>query len=189
MRRPLVAAIFACGLCLLTAGRSEAGRGFVTVGVGIGGPAYYRPYWYDPYYYGYYYPYPAYVAPPLVAQPVSTYVPVVPPPAPADASTQQAISNYLAALRSPDERVRLDSVTQLGRMHAIQTIDPLAATLAGDLSPRVREATARALGLIGTTQAAPALQRAVQMDCDPSVRQSAQFALDAVQPPAVQPSR
>jgi hypothetical protein len=165
------------------AGRSEAGRGFVTVGVGIGGPVYYPPYWYNPYYYGYYYTYPAYVAPPLVAQPVSTYVPVAPPvAAPADPSTLQAISNYLAALRSPDERVRLESVTQLGRMRAGEAIDPLAATLAGDLSPRVREAAARALGLIGTTQAAPALQRAVQMDCDPSVRQSAQFALDAVQP-------
>jgi hypothetical protein len=154
----------------------------VTVGVGIGAPVYYRPYWYDPYYYGYYYPYPAYIAPPLVAQPVSTYVPVAPPAAPADGSTQQAIANYLAALRSPDERVRQDSVTQLGRMRASQAIDPLAATLAGDLSPRVREAAARALGLIGTTQAAPALQRAAQMDCDGSVRQSAQFALDAIQP-------
>jgi len=179
MRRLLVAGIVACGLLSLTAERSEAGRGFVT-----GGPVYYRPYGYDPYYYGYYYPYPAYVAPPVVAQPVSTYVPVAPPAVSlADPNTQQAISNYLAALRSPDERVRLESVTQLGRMRAREAIDPLAATLAGDLSPRVREAAARALGLIGTTQAEPALHRAVQMDCDPSVRQSAQFALDAVQPP------
>jgi hypothetical protein len=185
MRRVLLAGIAACACWSSTAGRSEAGRGFVTVGVGIGGPVYYRPYWYGPgpYYYGYYYPYPAYAAP-VGAQPVSTYVPVTPPvAAPADPNTQQAVANYLAALRSPDERVRLDSVTQLGRMRAREAIDPLAATLAGDLSPRVREAAARALGLIGTTQAAPALQRAVQMDCDPSVRQSAQFSLDAVQPP------
>jgi HEAT repeat protein len=150
----------------------------VTVGVGIGAPLY-SPYHYDPYYYGYYYPYPAYVAPPLIAQPVSTYVPVA---APADPTAQQVISTYLAALRSPDERVRLDSVTQLGRMRVRDAIDPLAATLAGDLSPRVREAAARSLGIIGTTQAAPALQRAAQMDCDNSVRQSAQFALDAIQP-------
>src|SRR5262249_17392608 len=152
-------------------------------GVGLGGPVFYRPYWYDPYYYGYYYPYPTYVAPPLVAQPVSTYVPVAPPAAaPADPNAQQAIANYLAPLRTPDGRVRLEGGPQLGRMRAREAIDPLAATLAGDLSPRVREAAARALGLIGTTQAAPALQRAVQMDCDPSVRQSAQFSLDAIQP-------
>jgi hypothetical protein len=182
MRRLFVAAILACGLCSLTPVRAEAGRGFVTVGVGLGGPAYYPPYWYEPYYYGYYYPYAAYISPPVVAQPVSTYVPVAPPPPATDASTQQAISNSLAALRSPEERVRLDSVTQLGRMRAREAIDPLAATLAGDLSPRVREAAARALGLIGTTQAAPALYRAVQMDCDPSVRQGARFALDAIQP-------
>jgi HEAT repeats len=182
MRRLLVAGIVACACCALMAERSLAGRGFVTVGIGLGGPIYYRPYdYYDPYY-GYYYPYPAYSAPPLLAQPVSTYVPVVPPAAPADANSQQAISNYLAALRSPDELVRLNSVTQLGRMRVPDAIDPLAATLAGDLSPRVREAAARAIGLIGTTQAAPALQRAAQMDCDSSVRQSAQFALDAVQP-------
>ncbi len=182
MKRLLVAGVAACALMSLTAGRSLAGRGFVTLGVGIGGPMYYRPYWYNPYYYGYYYPYPAYVAPSLGAQPVSTYVPVAPPAVPTDAGTQQAIANDLAALRSPEERVRLDSVMQLGRMRARDAIDPLAATLAGDLSPRVREAAARALGLIGTTQAAPALQRAAQMDCDPSVRQSAQFALDAIQP-------
>jgi HEAT repeat protein len=69
---------------------------------------------------------------------------------------------------------------QLGRLRAAEAIDPLAATLAGDSNPRVREAAARALGLIGSQKALPALQQAAQTDSDPTVRHSAEFSIDVI---------
>jgi hypothetical protein len=189
---------------------AQAG-GFWSVGVNIGGPAYYRPY---PYYYrpyGYYRPYSAvYVGlPPVVveAAPVVQAVPVVqpvyatpaapttvapapalaPPPTPATVRAASAqpgqadINHHLQMLADADEHVRSESVMQLGRLKATQAVDPLAATLAGDRSATVREAAARALGLIGSPSALPALQRAAQVDSDRDVRRSAQFALEVIQ--------
>lgn len=174
----------------------QAGWG---IGVRIGGPVYYRAY--DPYYYPYY-PYrPVYVAPPPVVvesppvvvqsapvvQPANPVTPApLPPPAVLQSSqiqnpVQPDISRYLQQLRDPDERVRADSVLQLGRLRAISAVDPVAATLAGDSSPMVREAAARSLGLIGSPKALPALQRAALADPDRDVRHSAQFAADIVQ--------
>jgi len=72
-------------------------------------------------------------------------------------------------------------VMQLGRLRALAGIDPLAATLAGDRSPLVREAAARGLGLIGSPKALPALQHAAMADPDRDVRHSAQFAAEVVQ--------
>ena len=62
-----------------------------------------------------------------------------------------------------------------------RAIDPLAATLSGDVSPTVRESAARGLGLIASPSALPALQRAAQADGDRDVRRSAQFAADVIQ--------
>jgi len=45
----------------------------------------------------------------------------------------------------------------------------------------VRESAARALGLIASPSALPALQRAAQVDADRDVRRSAQFAVDVIQ--------
>jgi HEAT repeat protein len=45
----------------------------------------------------------------------------------------------------------------------------------------VREAAARALGLIGSARALPALQHAAQADNDRDVRNSARFAVDVIQ--------
>jgi HEAT repeat protein len=84
-------------------------------------------------------------------------------------------------LADADERVRSESVMQLGRLKAQQAVDPLAATLAGDRSATVREAAARALGLIGSPTSLPALQRAAQVDNDRDVRRSAQFSLEVIQ--------
>jgi HEAT repeat protein len=70
---------------------------------------------------------------------------------------------------------------QLGRLRAQRAIDPLAATLAGDKSAAVRDAAARALGLIGSPKALPALRRAAQLDADKDVRRSAQFSVEVVQ--------
>jgi HEAT repeat protein len=95
--------------------------------------------------------------------------------------SQAGIDQYMRQLRDPDEQVRADTVVQLGHLKALASVDPLAATLAGDRSPMVREAAARALGLIGSPKALPALQRAASADPDRDVRHSAQFAIDIVQ--------
>jgi HEAT repeat protein len=93
---------------------------------------------------------------------------------------QNSIDHHVQLLSNPDERVRLDSVAQLGRLKAYRAVDPLAATLAGDRSPAVREGAARALGLIGSPKALPALQQAAQADSDHDVRHSAQFAAEVI---------
>src|SRR4029077_13487238 len=91
------------------------------------------------------------------------------------------VDGYLAALTNPTEQVRLDSVGQLGRMKAVRAVDPLAATLAGDQSPAVREAAARALGIIGAKSALPALNRAAQLDSNHDVRLTAKYAMEIIQ--------
>jgi hypothetical protein len=180
----------------------------VAIGIGIGapvGPYYYRP-WYPYYYYDPVYVAPA----PIYVQPAPVVVTAPPPaPAPscsapacanADLAPPQpygaarpatyepppvvtvaaTADTHLANLRSPDENVRRNSVLELGRMRAQQALDPLAATLAGDPSPVVREAAARALGLISSPRALPVLMHAAQADADRDVRHSAQFAVDVV---------
>lgn len=164
------------------------------VGIHVGAPFYFHP-WYPSCTY-YYQPYPVYVAPaPVVVQaapvvqPVPAFQTAPPPSAPAVrqayaaqvVDAQAEISRNLSLLSDPSENTRAESVLQLGRLRAEQAVDPLAATLAGDRSPLVREAAARALGLIGSPRALPALQRAAQADADRDVRHSSQFALDVIQ--------
>jgi hypothetical protein len=171
---------------------AHAGRFGLAVGINLGGPCCYRPY----YPYGYCYPaYPVYVAPaPVVVQQAPAAQPAqlqaaspnlrpVPETAQASASSgqQNEVRRNLQLLGAADERVRADSVMQLGRLRAPEAVDPLAATLAGDRSPEVREAAARALGLIGSSKGLPALQRAAQIDSDRDVRHSAQFAMEVIQ--------
>jgi HEAT repeat protein len=69
----------------------------------------------------------------------------------------------------------------LGRLKAERAVDPLAATLAGDRSPAVRDAAARALGLVGSPRGLTALKYAAQADSDRDVRHSAQFAVEIIQ--------
>jgi HEAT repeat protein len=94
---------------------------------------------------------------------------------------QASVDRHVQMLRSPEENVRLEGVTQLGRLQDQRALDPLAATLAGDASATVREAAARALALIGSPRALPALRQAAQNDRDHDVRHSAQFAMDVLQ--------
>jgi hypothetical protein len=169
-------------------------------------PYYYRPYYYAPYYYA---PPPVVVAQPAPvtvvqpapvtvvqpSQPAATALQPVPvtqstsasspePPlvraASAD-SRQTAVSGWLQRLSHSDDAVRSEAAIELGRMKARRAVDPLAATLAGDRSPAVREAAARALGLIGSPQALTALQHAALADNDNNVRHIAQFAADVIQ--------
>ncbi len=187
----------AVAVLLLASGGAQLPAGW-GVGVRIGGPVYYRPW--APYYYPYY-PYRAvYVEPPpiilesapVIVQPapvVQAVHPVPPSPLPPPAILRSSqiqnaapeIDRSIQQLRDPDERVRSDSVLQLGRLKAISAVDSVAATLAGDRSPMVREAAARALGLMGSPKALPALLHAASADEDRDVRHSAQFAVDIIQ--------
>jgi HEAT repeat protein len=92
------------------------------------------------------------------------------------------IDNNMRLLSDPDQRIRAEAVIQLGRLKAYQAIDAVAATLASDTSPTVREAAARALGLIGSAKAFPVLRQAALTDADNEVRRSAQFAAEVVKP-------
>jgi HEAT repeat protein len=100
---------------------------------------------------------------------------------PAAALDNSGAAEQLRLLSNPDERVRSDAALRLGRLQVEQAVDPLAATLAGDRSPVVRDAAARALGLIGSPRALTALTHAAQVDSDRDVRRSAQFAVDVIQ--------
>lgn len=202
---------------------SQAG---VYVGVGFGGPGYYRPY-YRPYYRGwgyggYYRPYgfgvvvapppvvvgappvvvqqPAVVQQPVVVQP--TYTPPstsvqapapLPMPTPTTTSSAAApdlmptgavggadIDTAVQQLRNGDENTRADAAVRLGRFRAEQAVGPLVKALNSDSSPKVREAAARGLGLIGSSSALSALQYAAQADDDREVRHSAGFAYEAI---------
>ena len=57
---------------------------------------------------------------------------------------------------------------------------PLARCLKEDDNPQVRDAAARALGLIGSPTSLDALQRAAGTDADRDVRRSASFAAEVI---------
>jgi hypothetical protein len=172
------------------AGMARAGHVGWAIGINLGAPWCYRP-WYPCYYaYGYYPSYPVYVPPPVVlqpapvVQPVQVAQPVYAPPARGTAPTTVPaveLERNLQMLRSADDNARIEAVLALGRMHATQALDAVAATLAGDRSPAVREAAARALGIMGAPPALPSLQHAAQLDSDRDVRHSAQFAIEVIQ--------
>ena len=74
----------------------------------------------------------------------------------------------------------LDAAMELGRMRADRAVEPLCTLVSTDRSPLVREAAARALGLIGSQRALNALQQAAQADNDRDVRRSAQFSAEVI---------
>jgi hypothetical protein len=184
-------------------------RAGIAVGIGFGGPCY-RPYygygWYRPYGFGVYLapppvvvaPAPVYQVAPVV-QPVYVSSPPPPPPTTAAAPPPTAVAAsapepeltppprlagnagaYLRDLSNPDERVRAEASLQLGRMKAHGAVEPLTQLLGQDRSPAVRDAAARALGLIGAPAALTALQHAAGADDDRDVRRSASFAADVI---------
>jgi hypothetical protein len=96
--------------------------------------------------------------------------------APADAAIDQA----LQLLSSPRERDRMEAAIMLGRNKIAKAVDPLQRTLANDSSARVREAAARALGLLGDHTSLRALDTSAQVDDDKDVRHSARFAAESI---------
>jgi len=184
-------------------------RGIIRLGFNFGIPIYPGP-WCGPAYYPYYRPYPVYVAPapvyyappPVVYQaaPAPVYQPVYQPvpvvraqsssasgyaveqaPPPQTVEPRLASNNRdVQQLFSQDDFTRADTAIELGRAKSQQAIDPLCTLLTTDRSPQVRDAAARALGLIGNARALSALQNAAQADGDRDVRRSAQFAAEVI---------
>jgi HEAT repeats len=179
--------------------RARAGGVGWSIGINLGYPGYYRPWygcanWYYPPPLVVAVPPPVYVAPPVsVVQPVYPAAPPaaaqpapqpsadLPPPRPLEESQLPNADRYIRDLTNPDERLRLEAALQLGRSRSVRAVDPLAATLAGDASSGVREAAAKALALIGSPTAMPALRRAAQQDSSHDVRRTAQFAIEIIQ--------
>jgi HEAT repeat protein len=93
---------------------------------------------------------------------------------------QDSVEQELQLLNGPEDRVRADAAVQLGRMKATRAVQPLTQMLNGNRSAAVREAAARALGLIEAPSSLPALQHAAQADDDRDVRHSAQFAAESI---------
>jgi hypothetical protein len=195
--------ILALGALAVLAVPCASAQAGVRIGVGIGFPfcwpccypAYVAP---APVYYA---PYPYYVVPapvavqsapapapvqaapkPVVAAPPQpvTATPALTPVSTSNAAPEEVMAS-VKMLSDPDEKVRFQAVTQLGRLKSAGAVDPLAATLTGDRSAAVREAAARALGLICDPRALPALQRAVLADSDHDVRRTAQFTVEIIQ--------
>jgi hypothetical protein len=118
-----------------------------------------------------------------VVQPVYQPVYQAQPPDPplAVGSWRADLDRSYSLLSDADERMRAEGAIQLGRSRAHEAVDRLTIMLASDRSPVAREAAARALGLIGSPRAIPALQQAAQADTDRDVRHSAQFAVEVIQ--------
>lgn len=98
----------------------------------------------------------------------------------APAYTQVDVATATQQLNSPRERERLEAVVALGRSQSPKATETLQQVLAADPSPRVREAAARGLGVIGSQSSLKALQVAAQADEDKDVRRSAQFAAETI---------
>ena len=109
----------------------------------------------------------------------NSYEEPAPQPRPYEANTA-ATNRYMQQLFDQEERVRSDAAMELGRMRADRAVEPLCTLVTTDRSPLVREAAARALGLIGSTRGLAALQQAAQADNDRDVRRSAQFSAEVI---------
>jgi hypothetical protein len=101
-------------------------------------------------------------------------------PAAATRTGNADIDAALQQLRAGDEQARADAAVRLGRLRAEQAVGPIVKALNSDSSPKVREAAARGLGLIGSPSALSALQYAAQADDDREVRHSASFAAETI---------
>jgi len=96
------------------------------------------------------------------------------------AGQADTIEQNLQLLSNHNDAIRQKAVMDLGRAGTARAVDPLTAVLAGDASPQVRDAAARALGLIADARSLSGLIRAAQADDDREVRHSAQFAVEVI---------
>jgi hypothetical protein len=206
-RLKLFLAVLCLGAPIATSEAHAWWRVGVNIGIPIcPGPCYPWGYYYHPYPY-YVAPAPVVVVPAaapaaVAVQPVPaaavvqsapapTVTPVAtsptpavgPPPTVVQANHSDGvvrIEGLLQQLSQPQENVRRDAALDLGRLKAAKAVDPLVRMLATDNSPVVRDAAARALGLIASPASLNALIQAAQVDSDRDVRHSAQFAVEII---------
>ena len=163
-----------------------------SVGVNLGGPCY-GPYYgpcYGPYYRPYYSPVVYVGPPPLIYAPAPVYLaapvavaPAVPAPAPPTvvrAARPAVESANLSSLNDPAAKTRADACIGLGRAKDTRALVSLSRCLKEDENPQVRDAAARALGLIGSPASLDTLQRTASGDADRDVRRSASFAAEVI---------
>lgn len=181
---------------------AEAGRWSIGLHFGMPwcGPCY-RPVMVAP-------AYPVYVAPapvvlqpaPVVAVQAAAPAPVAAPaaaayataetaePSPAQLDTPRPVARAASwndggaagGINDPNPRVRAEAVLRLGRQKDRRAVSAIVHLLQDDGHAEVRDAAARALGLIGSPQALAALQQAAGADEDRDVRRSASFAADVI---------
>jgi HEAT repeat protein/cyclophilin family peptidyl-prolyl cis-trans isomerase len=107
--------------------------------------------------------------PPVMTPARGRRAPVVAPPPPPD-------PNLIALLRDDEARIRRRAALAVGRVRLPEAVEALAALLANDTDPEVRQMAAFALGLIGDAAAADPLMKALS-DPDPVVQGRAAEAL------------
>ena len=155
-----------------------------SIGVNLGAPCYgpcYVPYYRPVVYVG---PPPLiYAQAPVYLVPAPAVVPAVPVPAPPSvvrAARPMVESANLSSLNDPIAKTRADACIGLGRAKDTRALVSLARCLKEDDNPQVRDAAARALGLIGSPASLDTLQRAASNDADRDVRRSASFAAEVI---------
>src|SRR5262249_14194793 len=102
------------------------------------------------------------------------------PPAIPSEEEQSVTDERLSQLHASTEKARINAALELGRDRVKAAVPALTQVLKEDSSSHVRDAAARALGLIGSARALDALQMAALADDDREVRHSAQFAAEVI---------
>jgi predicted RNA-binding protein with PIN domain len=92
----------------------------------------------------------------------------------------RAIAPLRDALTARDAGLRAAAALALGALRNRAPVNDLIQLLRQDGNSMVREAAARALGLIGSAQAAPALEAAAGEDTKNKVRKAARTSLEAI---------
>ncbi len=119
---------------------------------------------------------------PISAAPASQPAPLTPAIARSGAAEDVPADSQrlIQMLKDPGEVARISAAMQLGRGKVQQSVPALTRVLNDDASAQVRDAAARALGLIASPSSLNALQTAAQADDDREVRHSAQFAAEVI---------
>lgn len=92
----------------------------------------------------------------------------------------RAVAPLRDALTAKDASLRAAAALALGALRNPAPVNDLIGLLQGDGNSMVREASAQALGWIGSTKAVPALQAAANDDPKSKVRKAARAALEAL---------
>ncbi len=102
-----------------------------------------------------------------------------------DFDTPSAYEVIVPALKDPDPRVRQSAVSGLGELADRRAVPQLRKRLLKDSDQGVRTEAAFRLGKLGDTDDIPSLKKAMKADSSSTVRIWAQWALQQIEPTAV----